>query len=61
MAKIAHYDIGDLWTPQITWKIDANNDGVPDTPTDPRKCAAPADSSRGGERLHDRLLALGAD
>lgn len=35
MAKIQHYDIGDLWTPQMTWQVDANNDGVPDTPTDP--------------------------
>lgn len=35
MAKIQHYDIGDLWTPLMTWQIDANSDGVPDTPTDP--------------------------
>lgn len=35
MAKLEHYDIGDLWTPQMTWKIDSNNDGIPDAVTDP--------------------------
>ena len=35
MAKIQHYDIGDLWTPLLTWKVDSNNDGIPETPTDP--------------------------
>ena len=35
MAKIQHYDIGDLWTPLMTWKVDANKDGIPETPTDP--------------------------
>jgi len=35
MAKIQHYDIGDLWTPLMTWKVDTNNDGIPDTATDP--------------------------
>lgn len=35
MAKIEHLDIGDLWTPQFTWKVDSNNDGVPDAVTDP--------------------------
>ena len=28
MAKIVHYDIGDLWTPTMTWKVGT-------TPTDP--------------------------
>ena len=35
MAKIQHYDIGDLWTPLMTWKVDTNNDGIPETATDP--------------------------
>ena len=30
MAKIQHYDIGDLWTPLMTWKVDTNNDGAPE-------------------------------
>ena len=35
MARIEHYDIGDLWTPLMTWKIDSDADGVPDADTDP--------------------------
>ena len=35
MAKIQHYDIGDLWTPEAIWKVDSDDDGVPDAVTDP--------------------------
>src|SRR4030095_1436501 len=35
MARIEHNDVGDLWTPGMTWKIDSNADGVPDAVTDP--------------------------
>ena len=52
MAKIAHYDIGDLWTPQMTWKIDANNDGVPDTPTDPSQIVLRLQTPAGVESVY---------
>jgi HD-GYP domain-containing protein (c-di-GMP phosphodiesterase class II) len=35
VARIEHYDVGDLWTPLMTWKVDSDADGVPDADTDP--------------------------